>query len=434
MEAPVPVGDVDPPRRSLLSKAAEAADILCRTLRLVVSLPFSAEGPVPAEPRRVVVLAYGAVGDTIFFLPALEALRKAWPKARIVYVADYYVGTDMLAPSGLADEYWRYSSADLWSGAGSARRDLCRRLADEGFDVAVVGLGTPLRGLGPGLLKIPVRVGHVRAVKPAREGWSGLRLASWKLRRLAARQELERRLVLNRKIEVSLEEHAVRRNLRLVEALGLKAPSSSESRPRLAIPETAEVVARRELPDAPAKRTIGLHLGPEGTNYAKLWPLERWASALKIVAGRVPCRVAVLGGPEERERASRFADAYGGDCVQLAGKLGMLETFAAISRCDLFCSSDTGLSKAAMALGVPTVSVWGPVERSGYGVVWEPEKHAEVFHSVPCAPCVRVGTAEEGPGVINFTNCGHHDCLNRLEAPAAAETILRRLGAEAPKA
>lgn len=431
MEAFVPVGDVEPPRRGPVAKLALAADVAIRTLRLLFALPYQAEGPVPAAPKRVLVLAYGAVGDTIFFLPVLEALRKAWPKAQRVYVADYYVGTDMLAPFLLADEYWRYSSADLWSGAGSARRELCRRIAEGAFDVAVVGLGTPLRGLGPGLLRIPVRVGHIRELRPAREGWSPLRLAWWRLRRGVARQELERRLVLNRKVPAVLEEHAVRRNLRLVEALGLKVPSPGESRPRLAIPEEARAVARRELPDAPQKRTLGLHLGPPGTNYAKLWPLERWAQALRLVAARVPCRIAVLGGPEERERAARFAGVYGGDCVQLAGRLGMLETFAAIERCDLFCSSDTGLSKAAMALGVPTVSVWGPVERAGYGVVWEPDKHAEVYYGVPCAPCVRLGTAEEGPGVINFTNCGHHDCLNRLEAPAAAEAILRRLGAEA---
>ncbi len=421
------VGDVAVPGRGLGAKLAEAYAVAMSTLRLLAARVFRAEGDVPAEPKRVLVLAYGAVGDTIFFLPALEALRAAWPKAKLVYVADYYVGTDMLAPTGLADEYWRYSSADLWSGAGTARRELSARIAAEGFDVAVIGLGTPLRGLGPGLFRVPVRVGHCRRVVARREGWSAVRYRLWQLRRLVARQELERRLVLNRKVWASLEEHAVQRNLRLIEALGLKTPAPAESKPRLVVPEEARSVAQRELPDAPGKRTLGLHLGPPGTNYAKLWPLERWVEALQRVAAHAPCRVVVVGGPEERERAQRFAAAYAGECVVLAGKCGMLETFAAITCCELFLSSDTGLSKAAMALGVPTVSVWGPVERVGYGIVWEPSKHAEVYHAVPCAPCVRMGTAEEGPGVLNFTNCGHHDCLNRLEASAVVETVIGRL-------
>ena len=425
------VGDVAVPTRDLGAKLAEAVDVYVRTIRLLFARPFRAEGLVPPEPKRVLVLNYGAVGDTIFFLPALEALRKAWPKARLVYVADHYVGTDMLAPTGLADEYWRYSSADLWSGAGSARRELADRIAAEPFDVAVIGPGTPLRGLGPALYRVPVRVGHCRRVSARREGWSALGYGFWRLRRLVSRQELERRLVLNRKVWASNEEHAVARNLRLISALGLPVPAPAESRPRLVVGEEARAFARRELPDAPGRRTLGLHLGPPGTNYAKLWPLERWVEALKRVGEKAPCRVAVLGGPEERERAERFAAAFGGNCLVLAGKCGLLETFAAIERCELFLSSDTGLSKAAMALGVPTVSVWGPVERVGYGVVWEPAKHEEVYHEVPCAPCVRFGTAEEGPGVLNFTNCGHHDCLNRLEAPAVAAAALRRLGVEA---
>lgn len=433
MEPDRPVGDVAPRQRSLGAKLVEAAGILAATARLLPARAFRAEGEVLPEPKRVLVLNYGAVGDTIFFLPALEALRAAWPKAHLTYVADHYVGTDMLAPSGLADEYWRYSSSDLWSGAGSARRELSARIGAGAFDVAVIGLGTPLRGLGPGLFRVPMRAGHCRRVSARREGWSALRYCWWQLRRLVTRQELERRLVLNRKVWVSLDEHAVQRNLRLVEAIGIRTPAPSASKPRLVVPEEARAFARLEVPEAPGKRTVGLHLGPPGTNYAKLWPLERWAEALRRISERVPCRVVVIGGPEERARAERFASAAGLDCIVLAGHCGMLETFAAIERCEVFFSSDTGLSKAAMALGVPTVAVWGPVERSGYGVVWEPEKHEEVFHSVPCAPCVRMGSAEEGPGVLNFTNCGHHDCLNRLEAGAVVEAALRRLGTGADR-
>ncbi|MBI5200051.1 MAG: glycosyltransferase family 9 protein [Elusimicrobia bacterium] len=412
----------------MIRKLAEAASVAVHTFRLLAARATRAEGPVPADPRRILVVAYGAVGDTIFFLPVLEALRKAWPKAKLVYVADYYVGTDMLATSGLADEYWRFSSSDLWNGTGGARRELAAKIREGAFDVVVLGPGTPLRGIAPALLGIPVRAGHLRLVSSPNREWTGPGHLLWKLRRAITRQELERRLTINYPVWLSPGEHAVERNLGLVHALGVAAPPAAESRPMLAVSDVAREAARRAVPDAPGKRTLGLHLGPPGTNYAKLWPIERWARALKLVAERLPIRVVVVGGPEERERAKRFAEAFGGECVLLAGTCGMLETFAAIARCELFLSSDTGLSKAAMAQGVPTVSVWGPVERTGYGVVWEPAKHTEVVHPVPCAPCVVMGTAEEGPGVLNFTNCGHHDCLSRLEAPLVADAVLKRLG------
>ena len=80
-----------------------------------------------------------------------------------------------------------------------------------------------------------------------------------------------------------------------------------------------------------------------------------------------------------------------------------------------------------MGLGVPTVTGWGPVDRREQGAVWDRERHLEVFHEVPCAPCVQMSLPAEGSGVLNFTHCGHHDCLNRLEAEPVVEAALKQL-------
>ena len=44
------------------------------------------DAAVHARPRTVVILKLDTLGDLILFAPALAALRKAWPEARVVVV------------------------------------------------------------------------------------------------------------------------------------------------------------------------------------------------------------------------------------------------------------------------------------------------------------------------------------------------------------
>lgn len=411
--------------KGLFARLGELAGALAEYALLLAALPFRREGPA-GEPKRVVVIAYTAMGDLLFFLPVLEALRAAWPKAHVVFVGSAYAAAEELLPRlGLVDEVWNNSYYDLWRWGH--RRAVARRIAGGNFDVAIVGQATPLRGLARGLLKVPVRVGHGRRLAAPHEGWSRLGYQLWRLKRAIALQELERRLALNRLVWAEPGEHVVERNLRLLSALGLAVPRPEASRPKLVIPEEAEAFARRALPDLAGRPTIGLHVGAPTSGYAKIWPAERWGKALAAVAARIPARVAVFGGPGERETAAAFGGAFGAEFVDLAGKASLVESFACLRRCDLFLSNDTGMSKAAMVLGVPTVTAWGPVSRAEQGAVWDRERHAEVFRELPCSPCVLMSLPAEGSGVLNFTNCGHHDCLNRLEEGQVVEATLKQL-------
>ena len=409
-------------------KLREALLALPEYAAMLAAWTWRAEPPEKLEPQRVLILGYSRIGDLIFLLPALEALRAAWPKAKITFIAnDYPSHTELLPALGLVDELWLYELEAL--ATWRVRRQLARRIRAEQFDIAVVGQATRLRPFGAGLLSVPVRVGHCLPVEPAAAGWSRFRAFVWRLRRAYGRQELERRLVLNRKVWLAADgAHAVERNLGLVRALGLSAKPAAEAKPRLAVPEEARARARRDLPDAPGRVTLGLHLGSSATTgYSKLWPAARWAEALAAVSARTPVRVVLFGGPGEEESVAVFRGRFSGDVHDFVGRPKLLDTFALIERCALFLSSDTGLSKAAMALGVPTVAVWGPVERSGYGVIWDADRHVEVYREMPCSPCVRFGLQLEGPGVINFTNCGHHDCLARLDAATVADAISRKI-------
>jgi hypothetical protein len=81
-----------------------------------------------------------------------------------------------------------------------------------------------------------------------------------------------------------------------------------------------------------------------------------------------------------------------------------------------------------MALKIPTVSVWGPVSRRDTGALWDKDLHTEVSLDLSCSPCVSMALRKEGPGVLNYDNCGHHNCLMQLTPNMVYAQIVRHHG------
>jgi glycosyltransferase involved in cell wall biosynthesis len=87
--------------------------------------------------------------------------------------------------------------------------------------------------------------------------------------------------------------------------------------------------------------------------------------AFRILRGRRPCRLILVGDGRERSAVEALIGEWGlGDCVSLAGF--QLNPFAFVARCDLFALSSAwegfgNVLVEAMALGVPVVSTDCPV-------------------------------------------------------------------------
>lgn len=411
-------------------KAYHLGLILFNLLRLSLSwLRHAAfrSAPAPDAPQRILVLAYTAVGDFIYLMPALRELRRAFPKARLTVAGSSYPSTAELLPAmGLADEV---RILDAPYGHRQAPRQALRWIEEGRFDAVVASLPTSARFFGSSLYSIPLRIAHCRPIEAPHAGWSALRYALWRLSRALMCEEIERRLVFNAKVWVREDgEHMSARNLRLIQALGVKTPEAASCPADMPSSASARRFADAALPPAPGQKTVGLHIGSPQSQYAKIWAPEHWGQVCRRLGRDFKPRFVLVGGPDEAEVPARFEKALGGPFVNMVGRCGLVETLELIRRCDLFLGNDTGLSKAAMALGVPTAAVWGPSDRPGYGILWEPEKHLEIYHQLPCSPCIRMGLRNEGEGVINFTNCGHRRCLNEMSPDEVYEAIRGRYG------
>lgn len=384
-------------------------------LQLLLSLARSAllwasPRPAPAQrPRRVLVLGYGAVGDTLFFLPFLEALKKELEPERLVWLGNESPVTAELIPAtGLCSEVKKHE-------LGEGRRAVNAWIKAQGFDLAVLTLSSPADYFSPALAAIPARCGHLRSAP------RGASLAG-RLRRSLITGEFARRALFNRSAWIREgSEPATARNLRLLHALGLP-PRPAAERPRLPISEKDRAFAARELGPKTKKR-VGVHLGPDTGQYFKIWDADRFGELLSRLCSREPLDLFCVGGAGEEENLAKARQKLPA-LRSWAGKASLSESFALIETCDLFLSNDTGLAKAAAALGVPVVTLWGPTDPVEVGSQWDLAQHRDIRTGIACSPCVRLGMAVED-GKLNYLNCGHHNCLKDMSVDFVLKDLER---------
>ncbi len=321
---------------------------------------------------KILVKGNNWLGDAVMSLPALHSLRAMHPRARVSvltrpFLADLYRGA-----TGV-DEVILHETGSVKSWASTARK-----LKTHPFDAALV---LP-RSFSSALLvfsaRIPRRIGY------ACEG------------RTAMLTDTPRPL--------PPRVHRVRHFHHLLTALGEPPPVPP---PRIEVLPDAAAWAEERLP---GDGWIGFN---PGATYgaAKQWFPDRFIELGRRLARRA--RIAVVGGPAEAGLGGRVAAGVGG--VNLAGATDISRLAAAIARCRLFVTNDTGPMHVADAVGTPVVAVFGPTD----WIVTPPfgERHTLVRHDIECSPCLK-----------RVCPLGHHDCMKRVtveETLRACEGWLR---------
>lgn len=102
-----------------------------------------------------------------------------------------------------------------------------------------------------------------------------------------------------------------------------------------------------------------LALMPMHRHPIRQWPLSKWTELLPLLLARDDRAVLLFGSAEERPALERLAAPHAGRAFVIpAGPLA--QAAALLSRCLLGISNDSGLMHLAVAMGLPTVTLYGP--------------------------------------------------------------------------
>lgn len=326
----------------------------------------------------IVVRAPNWLGDTVMALPALGALRAGFPQARLTVVGPW---AWLLAGQGVADVALAAPSRR------SGRWRLARALAGDRPALAVV---------------LP----------------SSFEAACWARLTGAARRvgfdtDARGALLTDRVPRPSPRLHQVEEYLALAQAAGAE-PRDPEPRWRLPEDPGQEAAARAALEEAglaEGARIVGLHLGSAG-GPAKQWSAPGWARLARRLAARGSSPV-LLGAPLDRAVEAQVQQAAGRPPLpSLVGRDAPAMLPWLLSRLAALVSGDTGVAHLAAALGVPTVTLFGPTD-PGLSAPRGPA--ARILHpGAPCAPCFLPRCPIEHPCMTAITDAAVEAALDEV--------------------
>jgi heptosyltransferase-1 len=300
---------------------------------------------------RLLIVRLSAMGDVIHTLPAVTALREAFPEAMIGWVIEErwaeLLCTLPTARSGprspqrpLVDKIhtvnlksWRRSlhSPQTWEQIGAALSEMRGTCYQVAVDLQ----------------------GAVRSALVAR--WSG---ASIVYGAMQPRESIAS-MVYTRPV-ITDGKHVVEQNMSLAEAVA----AQNFSVPTLQFPYDEKV--EKDCDERLAQLGIDdfVILNPGAGWGAKQWPAERYGS----VAGKLAedgVKSLVNFGPGEQELAEKVTAVSHGAAQTISCTLSQL--IALTRRAKLFIGGDTGPLHLAAALNVPVVGIYGPTNPARNG-------------------------------------------------------------------
>jgi len=281
---------------------------------------------------KIAVLRANRIGDFVITLPALTALRAAYPDAEIVLLGRRWHADFLAERPGPID---RVVPIPPYHGVGEPEehRDdpalldrFFAAMAAERFDLAL-----QLHGGGGN--------------------------SSPFIRRLGARHTAGLRAEgappLDRWIPYIRDQVEI---VRYLEVVGLVGAAPVGLQPHLAVTAADRDEALAALP-SDARPLVAIH--PGATDPRRRWSAAHFAAVGDALAAR-GARVVLVGDAGERALTATVARLMAASPPDLAGRLSLGGLLGLLARCHLVIGNDSGPRHLAEAVGTATVSVyWG---------------------------------------------------------------------------
>lgn len=312
------------------------------------------------DPRNILVIDFGQLGDVVLSLPALTAIRKRFPRARIT-VAVGKPGAEIIALSGLVDETLVVDRVGLRDGFKplSVLRvfKIVKDVREKKFDFVI-----DLHSLSETNL-LGFLSGAPKRLYSRRPGRSLDYLANFHPRPPVETDHRQR--------------HLIDRYLDVLIPLEIE---TSDRLPKLKTRSSDAAALERILMKAKADAGAPLvGLFPGAGHPSRRWPLEQFASLADFLVRNDQVRVLVFLGPEERAFAGDVRRQFPPSTIVL-DQLTIPQLAAAQARLAAFVSNDTGPMHIASAVGTPVVLLLD--KRAPESYLPQGDRHRVIYNSI----------------------------------------------------
>lgn len=350
------------------------------------------------NPKRILVTKFRAMGDTILLTASLKELHRNFPQAQIhvavtepwIWLLEGFPGVTKLWPI-------------TWHNDRTARTKAATRLAfqlrKEKYDIVCSFHSSPAAAMVALSTGAKVRAVHFHGFK-TKNMYSTVTVPG-----------------------KGVMKPVVERDLDTIRALGLNIPEGVM--PEIFLKPEEKDFAKEEFQAWGLKRPIlGVALG--ASRPTKIWPIHRFADvALKWVKEKQGTAL-VISGPGEEALVEEFFKSIPPEhrqSIQVMSPCSVRILAARISQLNTLVGNDSGPRHLATALGVPTVTIFGPE----HPLEWHPypqDKHPR-FYIEP--PLCRHRMVPDAPNWCGEPECMNeaYQCMTRITADEVFEQVSR---------
>lgn len=323
------------------------------------------------EPLKILIVKMSAIGDVIHTLPALNALRQYFPRARITWLVEE-AAVDMILGHSSIDRVI-LSRRKLWIKQLFSPRfhqalkniyEFIKELRDTEYDMVLDFQTLFKSGVMVMLAKGKQKIGFDKGMEHAESS----------------------HLFYNVRIPaVSMEIHALKRGLLFLEHLGIppgkvvyNLPITREDRQKInMILEDAGVEQDQSI----------ICINPQATWKTKLWSNKKFADLGDRLINTYKAQLVFTGGEEDRGSVDAILSMMKEQGTNLAGLTSLKTLTALFERAILLVTTDTGPMHLGAAVGMKVLAIFGataPWRTGPYG-----SNNRVVRTAIKCSPCFK---------------------------------------------
>lgn len=311
--------------------------------------------------RKILVLRYRFIGDTILTVPFLRNLRRSEPDAWIAWViapgsAEVVDGTPYVDELIYWDPVTAHADSRGTHRTWGDKWGFIRGLRAQHFDKAYV-------------LKRSLSSAIIAFLSGARE-------------RIGFDTE-GRGLLLTKRIPYRHDRHEVENFLDLLRVDGV--PVTDDYLEAWLSPDevsfASEFLSRHGIGEG--ESIIGIH--PFAANPPRAWHEDNFIAVANALQAETGARILLFGGERDLELGEYCRERIVPAPIMAVGTNTLRRTMALLARCRLLICNDSGVMHLAAALNVPLVSIFGPQSPVRFGP-WGRNCRV-IYKAFPCSPC-----------------------------------------------
>lgn len=349
------------------------------------------------EQMKILIVKMSAIGDVIHTLPALNAVRKKFPKACITWLveedaADIVLGhqaLDRVIVSKRKKWIKKLFSGEYYHSFRQIRLFI-NQLRDTHYDMIIDFQNLFKSGVMVMLARGSQKIGFDKGMEHSENS----------------------HVFYNKKIApVSMEIHALKRGLILLESLGIYCKKIEYHLP-LTQKDRLDIDKVLKLKGIKKEKSI-ICINPQATWPTKLWKPEKFAALSDRLNKEFNAQIVFTGADADKDEINTIISMMKTSAINLAGLTTLKMLAALYEKTACLVTTDTGPMHLAAAMGTKIAAIFGPTApwRTGpYG-----SSNFIIRSPLLCSPCFK-------------RQCTSKQCMEKISVADVMQGVNKLMG------